>query len=89
MVSLLTLGRYCATAAFRFLMVQIALVFSSIPTGARTLLTALHWARGGNIFALVTQGMRHLRHWQSWAGRWESVSARAIVLFAVLLAPST
>jgi hypothetical protein len=87
MVSLLTLGRVLRDRRVRFLMVQIALVFSSFLLVRARFNPHYTGPVVGSIFALVTQGMRHLRHWQSW-GRPVGIGVtRVVVLFAVLLAP--
>jgi hypothetical protein len=85
-ITLLTLPKVLRDRRVRLLLVQTALVFSSF-----LLVRAwfnLHYAAPlvATIFALVTQGMRHIRHWNAW-GRPVGIGiTRAVVLFVVLLA---
>jgi hypothetical protein len=87
LVSLLVLGRVLRDRRVRFLMLQIALVFSSFLLIRARFNPHYTGPVVGAIFALVTQGMRHLRHWQSWDRPVGIGVTRVVVLFAMLLAP--
>ncbi len=86
-VTFLTLLRVLSDRRVRLLVIQAALVFSSF-----LLVRAwfnLHYAAPlvATIFALATQGMRHIRHWNAW-GRPVGIGiTRVIVLFVAVLAP--
>ena len=86
-VTLLTLLRILRDRRVRLLVVQAALVFASFLL-VRAFFN-LHYAAPlvATIFALATQGMRHIRHWKAW-GRPVGIGiTRVIVLFVALLAP--
>ncbi|MGC2108190.1 MAG: hypothetical protein WA655_01650 [Candidatus Korobacteraceae bacterium] len=86
-ITLLTLWRVLRDRRVRLLLVQAALVFSSFLL-ARAWFN-LHYAGAlvATVFALATQGMRHIRRWQAW-GRPVGVGiTRVVAVFVVLLAP--
>ena len=87
MVSLLALGQVLRDGRVRFLLVQTALVFSSFLLVRARFNPHYTGPVVGSIFALVTQGLRHLRHWQSWGRPVGIGTTRVVMLFAVLLAP--
>ena len=86
-VTLLALFRILRDRRVRFLVVQAVLVFASF-----LLVRAWfhpHYAAplAATVFALLTQGMRHIRRWQ-FAGRPVGIGiTRVIVVFTALLAP--
>jgi hypothetical protein len=86
-VTVLTLGRMLRDRRVRVLLVQAALVFSSFLL-ARAWFN-LHYAGElvATIFALATQGLRHIRRWE-FAGRPAGIGiTRVVAVFVVLLAP--
>src|SRR5271157_33280 len=86
-VSLLALFRVLRDRRVRFLVVQTALVFSSFLLVRARFNPHYTGPVVAGVFALVTQGMRHVRHWESW-GRPAGIGiTRVIVLFTALLAP--
>ena len=86
-VSLLALERVLRDRRVRLLTVQSALVFASFLLVRARFNPHYTGPVVGGVFALVTQGMRHLRRWQSW-GRPVGIGiTRVVVLFAALLAP--
>ena len=87
MVSLLALGRVLRDRRVRFLMVQTALVFLSFLLVRARFNPHYTGPVVGGVFALLTQGMRHIRRWESWDRPVGIGITRAVVLFAVLLAP--
>src|SRR5271157_3152382 len=85
-VALLASLRVLRDRRVRLLLVQAALVFSSFML-VRAFFN-LHYAAPlvATIFALLTQGLRHVRHWKAW-GRPVGIGiTRVVVLFVVLLA---
>ncbi len=86
-VTLLTLLRIFRDRRVRLLVVQAVLVFASFLL-VRAFFN-LHYVAPlvATIFALATQGMRHIRHWNAW-GRPVGIGiTRVIVLFVAVLAP--
>jgi len=86
-VTLLMLLRVLRDRRVRLLAIQAALVLSSFLL-ARAWFN-LHYAGPlvATIFALLTQGMRHMRQWEAW-GRPVGVGlTRVVAVFVVLLAP--
>lgn len=85
--TLLTLRQLLRDRRVRLLMIQAALVFACLLLPRAWF--NLHYIAPlvASIFALVTQGMRHVRRWTAW-GRPVGVGiTRVMVVFAVLLAP--
>ncbi len=87
MVSLPALGRVLRDRRVRFLAVQIGLVFASFLLVRARFNPHYTGPVVGSIFALVVQGLRHIRRWESW-GRPVGIGiTRVVVVFAALLAP--
>ncbi len=86
-VSLLALFPVLRDRRVRLLVVQCALVFASILLVRARFNTHYVAPLVAGIFALVTQGLRHVRRWQS-SGRPVGIGiTRVVVVFTALLAP--
>jgi hypothetical protein len=86
-VTALSFSRILRERRMRLLLIQMALVFSSFLL-ARAWFN-LHYAGAlvATIFALVTQGMRHIRRWEAWGRPLGIGITRVMVVFVIFLAP--
>ena len=87
MVRVLASFRVLRDRRVRFLIVQTALVFASFLLVRARFNPHYTGPVVGSVFALITQGFRHIRRWEAW-GRPVGIGVtRVVVLFTALLAP--